>query len=60
MMEIMDNNNHYSDINPDIYYPRNRKDMVTRLVIPFVIHKAEASFVLILPDDIHIPLGPIL
>jgi hypothetical protein len=60
MMEVVDINNHYSDINPDICYQRDSKDMVTQLVIPFVIHKAAASFVLILPDDIHIPLGPIL
>jgi hypothetical protein len=59
MLEIVDNNGKYSDYT-EVCYIMNSKKVLTQTIFPFVIHKAATSFVLILPDDTHIPLDPLM
>jgi hypothetical protein len=60
MLEIIDNNKHYSDEYGNVCYQISGEDVVTQLFFPFVIAKEATSFVLILPDDTRIPLDPIM
>ncbi|HEY5118330.1 MAG TPA: hypothetical protein VII90_02660, partial [Anaerolineales bacterium] len=59
LMEVVDDNSHYSAYD-SICYSMDSKDVVIQVVLPFVINKDAVTFVLILPDDTHIPLDPIL
>jgi hypothetical protein len=58
-MEVVDENGHYYSVFTNICGTTN-KEVLTQAVIPFVIHKDATSFVLILPDDTHIPLDPLM
>ncbi|MGD0173386.1 MAG: hypothetical protein ABSC61_02960 [Anaerolineales bacterium] len=59
MMEVGDNNNHYSNFTNLCNGMDKNTGALARAVIPFVFQKDAASFVLILPDDTHFPLDPI-
>jgi hypothetical protein len=58
-IETTDAGNHFYDITGICYNMDNSK-VLTQVALAFVIHKDAESFVLILPDDTHIPLDPIL
>jgi hypothetical protein len=58
-MEVMDNNKHYSCYTNLFNRLDKNTGALAQAVIPFVIQKGAAVFVLTLPVDTHIPLGSI-
>jgi hypothetical protein len=60
LMEVVDDTGYYSDVYDNICYSMDNKNILVQVAIGFVIHKDAATFVLVLPDDTHIPLDPLL
>jgi len=58
-IEIVDAGIHFYDI-AGICYFMDASKVLNQVALAFVIHKDAESFVLILPDDTHIPLDPIM
>lgn len=58
-IETVDAGNHFHKI-AGICYTMDTSKVLTQVALAFVIHNDAESFVLILPDNTHIPLDPIL
>jgi len=59
LIQLVDDTSQYYDIYSFCYLMDSKKVMV-QATFAFMINKNAASFVLVLPDDTHIPLDPLL
>jgi hypothetical protein len=60
LLAVVDNNENYSDFINLCYAINSSTNTLTRVTVAFLVDMAAKSFVLILPDDIEIPLDRLM